>query len=256
MIFQPCVLQHSNPVHQLKKLKFSQIDLTKSWLRQYYYYYYFIIAWPLSQFRSNILPLSSLCIHRGKSVWVLYVDATCINYDGNAFDATLLAMVAALKNSTYIIISFWSVLLLLLTLCFTLPSSWVYVLLATLPQATFDPEKNVTICSRRAPKLPLQLNPNTPISVSFGIFDSCVIRFFLSYNLNLTSYYYYYYLQKTRSSRPNVIRRTITRYIHIRSRRRTRKPHLGISVRLNSRFSIRRWSQSRYAPRMYHKCEA
>jgi len=90
---------------------------------------------------SNILPLSSLCIHRGKSVWVLYVDATCINYDGNAFDATLLAMVAALKNTT-------------------------------LPQATFDLEKNVTICSRRAPKLPLQLNPNTPISVSFGIFDS------------------------------------------------------------------------------------
>lgn len=33
-------------------------------------------------------------------MWVLYVDATCINYDGNAFDATLLAMVAALKNST------------------------------------------------------------------------------------------------------------------------------------------------------------
>ncbi|KAG6841291.1 hypothetical protein C0991_012461 [Blastosporella zonata] len=48
---------------------------------------------------SGILPLSSLCIHPGKSVWVLYVDATCINYDGNVFDATLLAMVAALKNS-------------------------------------------------------------------------------------------------------------------------------------------------------------
>ena len=32
-------------------------------------------------------------------MWVLHVDATCINYDGNAFDATLLAMVAALKNS-------------------------------------------------------------------------------------------------------------------------------------------------------------
>jgi exosome complex component RRP43 len=31
---------------------------------------------------------------------VLYVDATCINYDGNAFDAALIAMVAALKNST------------------------------------------------------------------------------------------------------------------------------------------------------------
>ena len=59
----------------------------------------------LSRFRSNILPLSSLCIHRGKSVWVLYVDATCINYDGNAFDATLLAMVAALKNSTFYLYS-------------------------------------------------------------------------------------------------------------------------------------------------------
>jgi exosome complex RNA-binding protein Rrp42 (RNase PH superfamily) len=51
--------------------------------------------------RSGIIPLSSLCIHPGKSVWVLYVDATCINYDGNAFDATLIAMVAALKNGTF-----------------------------------------------------------------------------------------------------------------------------------------------------------
>lgn len=46
-----------------------------------------------------MLSLSSLCIHPGKAAWVLYVDATCINYDGNAFDATLIAMVAALKNS-------------------------------------------------------------------------------------------------------------------------------------------------------------
>jgi len=51
--------------------------------------------------RSGILPLSSLCIHPAKSAWVLYVDAICINYDGNAFDAALIAMVAALKNSTY-----------------------------------------------------------------------------------------------------------------------------------------------------------
>lgn len=51
--------------------------------------------------RSGIVPLPSLCIEPGKAVWVLYVDATCINYDGNAFDATLLAMVAALRNSTY-----------------------------------------------------------------------------------------------------------------------------------------------------------
>ena len=51
---------------------------------------------------SNILPTKSLCIQSGKFVWVLYVDATCINYNGNVFDATLLAMVAALKNGTWL----------------------------------------------------------------------------------------------------------------------------------------------------------
>jgi len=50
--------------------------------------------------RSNYLPLETLVIQAGKSVWTLYVDATVINYDGNVLDATLLAMVAALKNST------------------------------------------------------------------------------------------------------------------------------------------------------------
>ena len=49
--------------------------------------------------RSGVVPLESLCIAPGRAAWVLYVDATCINYDGNAFDATLLAMVAALKHS-------------------------------------------------------------------------------------------------------------------------------------------------------------
>jgi exosome complex component RRP43 len=52
---------------------------------------------------SGIISPSSLCIHPGKVVWVLYVDAVCINYDGNAFDATLIAMVAALKNSNSIL---------------------------------------------------------------------------------------------------------------------------------------------------------
>jgi exosome complex component RRP43 len=49
--------------------------------------------------RASVLPLSTLCIHPGRAAWVLYIDATCINYDGNAFDAALIAMVAALKNS-------------------------------------------------------------------------------------------------------------------------------------------------------------
>ncbi|KAF9516830.1 hypothetical protein BS47DRAFT_1390417 [Hydnum rufescens UP504] len=47
---------------------------------------------------SGVVPLTSLCIEPGKAVWVLYVDATCINYDGNAFDATLLAIISALRT--------------------------------------------------------------------------------------------------------------------------------------------------------------
>ena len=58
---------------------------------------FFLLNGPI--YSSEVVSLSSLCIHPGKAVWVLYVDATCINYNGNAFDAALMAMVAALKNS-------------------------------------------------------------------------------------------------------------------------------------------------------------
>ncbi|KAH8118854.1 ribosomal protein S5 domain 2-type protein [Phellopilus nigrolimitatus] len=88
---------------------------------------------------SESIPLSSLCINPGKAVWVLYVDATCINYDGNAFDAALLAMTAALKNTR-------------------------------LPKATYNEESGKTTCSRKE-KHPLQIQ-RTPVAVSFGIFDS------------------------------------------------------------------------------------
>ncbi|KAI0058577.1 hypothetical protein BV25DRAFT_1810587 [Artomyces pyxidatus] len=87
---------------------------------------------------SDVLPLSSLCIQPGKSVWVLYVDATCINYDGNAFDAALIAMVAALKN-------------------------------ATIPKATFKEDTGRTLCSRT--RTPLSL-ARLPSAYSFGIFNS------------------------------------------------------------------------------------
>ncbi|KIJ49546.1 hypothetical protein M422DRAFT_59277 [Sphaerobolus stellatus SS14] len=88
---------------------------------------------------SGIISTSSLCIQPGKSVWVLYVDATCLNYDGNAFDAALLAMVAALKN-------------------------------VRLPKATYNEETGRTTCSRKITE-PLQLG-TLPFSASFGIFDS------------------------------------------------------------------------------------
>ncbi|KAI0355465.1 ribosomal protein S5 domain 2-like protein [Trametes cingulata] len=87
---------------------------------------------------SGVVSTSSLCIEPGKAAWVLYVDATCINYDGNAFDATLLAMVAALKNTT-------------------------------LPKATYNEETKRTICSRKV-REPLQIG-RLPTSFSFGIFD-------------------------------------------------------------------------------------
>ncbi|KAF9266804.1 hypothetical protein L218DRAFT_971217 [Marasmius fiardii PR-910] len=93
---------------------------------------------------SNILPLESLCIHPGKSVWVLYVDATCINYDGNAFDAGVLAMVCALRNTI-------------------------------LPQATYDEVTDRTTCSpilsKSKPGVRLKLDDGRlPIGLSFGIF--------------------------------------------------------------------------------------
>ncbi|EIM81838.1 uncharacterized protein STEHIDRAFT_171488 [Stereum hirsutum FP-91666 SS1] len=94
---------------------------------------------------SNVLPLSSLCIEPGKSAWVLYVDATCINYDGNVFDAALVAMVSALKNTL-------------------------------LPKATFDPDTERTTCSRKKELMsPLELSEGLPISLSFGLFDSNIL---------------------------------------------------------------------------------
>lgn len=105
-----------------------------------------------------MVPLESLCVEPGKAAWVLYVDATCINYDGNAFDATLLAMVAALKNSE----SFRA-------------SSWVGALVLTgahiarLPKATYDEDRRRTVCTRKVME-PLQIG-RLPTSFSFGIFD-------------------------------------------------------------------------------------
>ncbi|KAF7432632.1 hypothetical protein PC9H_004574 [Pleurotus ostreatus] len=91
---------------------------------------------------SGMVDLKSLCIHPGSAVWVLYVDAVCINYDGNAFDATLMAMVAALRNTT-------------------------------LPQATFDDISGRTTCSRKT-QIPLKIL-RSPSSMSFGIFDGSLL---------------------------------------------------------------------------------
>ncbi|GJJ06404.1 hypothetical protein Clacol_000595 [Clathrus columnatus] len=88
---------------------------------------------------SVVVPLSSLCIQPGKAVWALYIDAICLNYDGNLFDAALLAIMAALKNTL-------------------------------LPKATYDEDARRTTCTLKE-KVSLQLG-GVPLSASFGIFDN------------------------------------------------------------------------------------
>lgn len=53
----------------------------------------------LANARSRTLPPKSLVIAPGKAAWVIYIDVVCINYDGNAYDAAVLAVMAALRNS-------------------------------------------------------------------------------------------------------------------------------------------------------------
>lgn len=48
---------------------------------------------------SQTVPLASLCIEPGRAAWVLYVDVVCINYDGNVWDAVVLGVMSALRNS-------------------------------------------------------------------------------------------------------------------------------------------------------------
>ncbi|WWC92051.1 uncharacterized protein L201_007005 [Kwoniella dendrophila CBS 6074] len=88
---------------------------------------------------SSTLSPSSLVISPGKAVWVIYIDVVCINYDGNAFDAAVLAVMAALKN-------------------------------VRLPKAKYNEETTQTICSRTE-TYPLQLG-RIALSCSFGIFSS------------------------------------------------------------------------------------
>ncbi len=48
---------------------------------------------------SQMIDLEGLCIEPKKEVWVLYVDIYALDYDGNLFDASSIAAVAALKNT-------------------------------------------------------------------------------------------------------------------------------------------------------------
>jgi len=47
---------------------------------------------------SHSLLLSDLSIQSGSSCWVLYADLLCLNYDGNVYDACLLALMQSLRR--------------------------------------------------------------------------------------------------------------------------------------------------------------
>nr|XP_039258165.1 exosome complex component RRP43-like [Styela clava] len=48
----------------------------------------------------DVINLDELCIFKDKLVWVLYCDVVCVSYDGNLNDACIMALVAALENTT------------------------------------------------------------------------------------------------------------------------------------------------------------
>jgi len=93
---------------------------------------------------SNVIDTKSLCIEPGKAAWVLYVDATCVNHDGDIFDAALLAMVAALQNTR-------------------------------LPKTTYSLDTQKNICSR-SEKLSKPLTIlSRPISLTYGTFERSLL---------------------------------------------------------------------------------
>ncbi|XP_064482039.1 exosome complex component RRP43-like [Ornithodoros turicata] len=49
---------------------------------------------------SGCIDLERLCIVEGKLSWCLYVDLTCLDYDGNVAEACIMAATAALANLT------------------------------------------------------------------------------------------------------------------------------------------------------------
>lgn len=85
----------------------------------------------------------TLCIHSGKAVWCLYLDVSFICFDGNAFDAAILAAVGAL-------------------------------LITTLPKAMYDEDTDQVTCSSKDSRMPLKL-ANLPLSASFTIFENAYL---------------------------------------------------------------------------------
>lgn len=128
--------------------------------------------------RSRTLDPKHLIISPGKAAWAIYIDLVCINYDGNAFDAAVLATMAALRNSqsASLDLLYSSVNTNCRWTCprdfclSALTRSYVLIKLAKLPRATFNPDTNRTTCLR-SERYPLPLG-RMPLSCTFGMFES------------------------------------------------------------------------------------
>lgn len=101
----------------------------------------------LSQFLKNVITSaevllpSDLCIAPNKLAWCLYCDVICLNYDGNLYDASLIALMAALQN-------------------------------VLLPEVSYDEEsERSTISSDRT--LPLKLK-RKPVSSTFTMYSDSI----------------------------------------------------------------------------------
>ncbi|BEI85830.1 hypothetical protein CcaverHIS002_0601170 [Cutaneotrichosporon cavernicola] len=88
---------------------------------------------------SCTLPPTSLVIAPGKAAWSVYIDVVCINFDGNAYDAAVLAVMAALRNTR-------------------------------LPRATYSEDNQQVTCDASV-TFPLPLG-RLPLAASFGVFQS------------------------------------------------------------------------------------
>ncbi|KAI8833716.1 exosome component 8, isoform CRA_c [Chytridium lagenaria] len=89
--------------------------------------------------KAEVLDLDELCVVEGKAVWVVYADIVFLNYEGNAVDAALAALVAALRNTK-------------------------------LPKLQYNEEDGTVREIPNTPPTPLQIS-RLPVSSTFGIFD-------------------------------------------------------------------------------------
>ncbi|XP_050735267.1 exosome complex component RRP43-like [Eriocheir sinensis] len=101
----------------------------------------------LSQFLKSVLTSaevlspSDLCIASNKLAWCLYCDVICLNYDGNMYDAALIAIMAALQN-------------------------------VKLPEVSYDEESERTTISPDK-TLPLKLK-RKPVSATFTMYSGSI----------------------------------------------------------------------------------